>query len=51
MGWIVGMTILISMWVMHGENMRELKDFHDRLCKLEERYVHLMEKKLDKENK
>lgn len=50
MEWVIGLTILISMWAMHKENMREVKDFHGRLCKLEERYLMLMERKIqDKE--
>jgi DNA-binding ferritin-like protein (Dps family) len=30
-------------WVMHRENSKEMKDFHGRLCKLEEKYIQVMQ--------
>ena len=50
---IAGSTIGACFY-MHRENMREraertieLKDFHGRLCTLEERYLQMMQRYLD----
>lgn len=40
---IAGSTIG-SCWMMHRESTKEMKDFHGRLCTLEERYLQLMQK-------
>ena len=47
---IVGSTVG-SCWMMHRESSRELRDFHGRLCTLEERYLQLMQRILEKDNK
>lgn len=58
MDWFQVLTIAGSTigacWFMHRENVkmyrdfdREMRDFHGRLCTLEERYLHLMEKRFD----
>jgi hypothetical protein len=51
---IAGSTIG-ACWLMHKENKdlskeiaRESKDFHGRLCALEEKYIQIMQKHLDK---
>lgn len=33
---------------MHQESQKEMKDFHGRLCTLEERYIQLMQKMWEK---
>lgn len=33
---------------MHQENSKEMKDFHGRLCALEEKYIHMMERIMEK---
>lgn len=30
-------------WAMHRENSKEMKDFHGRLCRLEEKYIQIMQ--------
>jgi hypothetical protein len=55
---IAGSTIG-ACWVMHRENVRmhqeftkefgkEMKDFHGRLCALEEKYIQIMQRILEK---
>jgi hypothetical protein len=51
---IAGSTVGVC-WFMHRENMsmyhenaKELKDFHGRLCTLEERYLQMMQRILEK---
>ncbi len=51
---IAGSTIG-ALWYMHRENIKihqqqaqESKDFHGRLCTLEERYLQMMERLLEK---
>jgi hypothetical protein len=50
MDWIQVLTIAGSTigacWLMHRENAKETKDFHGRMCTLEERYFQLMQKML-----
>ena len=52
MDWLQVLTIagstLGALWFMHRESFREMKDFHGRLCALEERYFQLMQKYLEK---
>jgi len=59
MDWFQVLTIAGSTigacWVMHKENMKmhqesakEMKDFHGRLCVLEERYLQMMQRFLEK---
>jgi hypothetical protein len=50
---IAGSTIGAS-WMMHRENVKErderaleMKDFHGRLCTLEERYLQIMQRRLE----
>ena len=51
---IAGSTIG-ACWMMHKENRqlssefaRESKDFHGRLCHLEEKYIQMMQKAMEK---
>lgn len=51
---IAGSTIG-ACWMMHRENMaryvesyKETKDFHGRLCALEEKYIQMMQRILEK---
>jgi hypothetical protein len=50
MDWIQVLTIAGSTigacWFMHRESYREMKDFHGRLCTLEEKYRQMMERVL-----
>lgn len=41
-------SVVGSTWVMHRETNKEMKDFHGRMCTLEERYYQLMQKMLEK---
>lgn len=47
MDWVQVLTIAGSVigatWLMHRETFREMKDFHGRLCTLEEKYRLMME--------
>ena len=51
MNWLQVLTIAGStvgaLWWMHRETFKELKDFHGRLCTLEERYIQLMQRILE----
>ncbi len=54
---IAGATIG-SCWVMHRENLvrersrdQEMKDFHGRLCTLEERYLQMLQNILEGKKK
>lgn len=38
------LAIIISLWVFHKENSKEMKEFHGRLCTLEEKYINIMER-------
>lgn len=59
MDWLQVLTIAGSTigacWIMHRENIgigrnrdQEMKDFHGRLCTLEERYLQMMQKLLER---
>jgi hypothetical protein len=52
MNWLQVLTIAGSTigacWLMHRESYREMKDFHGRLCVLEERYQQMMQRILEK---
>lgn len=59
MEWLQVLTIsgstLAACWYMHRENIsmyrefeKETKDFHGRLCALEERYLQMMQRILEK---
>ena len=59
MEWVQVMTIAGSTigacWFMHRENIKmnkdvskEIKDFHGRLCRLEEKYIQMMQRILEK---
>lgn len=54
MEWYHALSILLPIaimhWVMHRENSKEMKDFHGRLCQLEERYIQLMQRIWEKGN-
>lgn len=54
----IGIPILISLWIMHRQSstemksfQTEMKDFHGRLCTLEERYLQMMQRIFEKEHK
>ena len=54
---IAGSTIGVA-WLMHRENLGlwrtshdEMKDFHGRLCTLEEKYRQMMERYLEERSK
>lgn len=62
MDWLQVLTIAGSTigacWYMHRENFKlwkestdEMKDFHGRLCTLEEKYIQMMERILEKKEK
>lgn len=44
MEWYQFLMLAIGIYVMHRENYKEQKDFHGRLCKLEEKYQQMMER-------
>lgn len=50
MDWIYVLTIssftIGAVWFMHRESYNEMKDFHGRLCRLEEKYIQLLEKEI-----
>lgn len=52
MDWIQVLTIAGSIigacWFMHRETVKEMRDFHGRLCTLEERYFQMMQRMLEK---
>lgn len=52
MDWLQVLTIAGSTigtcWFLHRESTKEMKDFHGRLCTLEERYLQIMQKMLEK---
>ena len=52
MDWLQVLTIAGSTigacWFMHRETSKEMKDFHGRLCALEERYLQMMQRILEK---
>ena len=54
MDWFQVLTIAGStigaVWFMHRETYKEMKDFHGRLCTLEERYLQMMQKYLESRN-
>lgn len=35
-------------WITHRETSKEMKDFHGRLCALEEKYIQMMERSMEK---
>lgn len=43
---IAGSTVGTA-WLMHRENSKEMRDFHGRLCTLEERYFQMMQRVLE----
>lgn len=43
---IAGSTVG-SMFYMHRQTTQEMKDFHGRLCTLEERYLQMMQRHLE----
>lgn len=47
---LAGSTIAAT-WIMHRETYKEMKDFHGRLCTLEEKYIQMMERILEKRDK
>ena len=48
MDWLQVLTIAGSTigacWFMHRESYKEMRDFHGRLCRLEEKYIQMMQK-------
>jgi hypothetical protein len=62
MDWLQVFTIAGSTigtcWFLHQkslgwwqESQREMKDFHGRLCRLEEKYIQMMERFMEKKGK
>lgn len=51
MDWIQVLTIIGSVggivWAMHRQTYNEMKDFHGRLCRLEEKYQQMMQRYLE----
>jgi len=41
------LAIIVSLWIFHKDNVKEMKDFHGRLCSLEEKYIQMMERFLN----
>ena len=46
MEWYQFFVLAIGIYAMHRENYKETKDFHGRLCTLEEKYIQMMERVL-----
>jgi hypothetical protein len=44
MEWYQFLMLIVGLYAMHRETYKESKDFHGRLCKLEEKYVQMMER-------
>ncbi len=49
MDWIAVLGVLLSLWFIYRDNAKnseeirnEMKDFHGRMCTLEERYIQMM---------
>lgn len=40
-------SVIGACWLMHRESFKEMKDFHGRLCTLEEKYHQMMERILE----
>lgn len=55
MDWPQAVFMVISfvgvVWAMHRENAKETKEFHGRLCALEEKYVQMMQRVLERKGK
>ena len=47
---IAGSTVG-ALWFMHRESYKEMKDFHGRLCRLEEKYIQMMQASLEEKKK
>ena len=43
--------LMITIKSAQRENAKEMKDFHGRLCTLEERYLQMMQRYLDEKNR
>lgn len=41
---VIVLPILIALWAISRESHREMKDFHGRLCTLEQKYIDMMER-------
>ena len=37
---------IAAIWIMHRDSYKELKDFQRRLCRIEEKYLQLLEKEI-----
>lgn len=44
MEWYQFFMLVGAIYAMHRENFKEYKDFHGRLCTLEEKYILMMER-------
>lgn len=51
MNWYEILGLVLAFYMMHRENQKmyrdlsnEMKDFHGRLCALEEKYIQMMER-------
>lgn len=48
MHWIQFSIVIAGIWAMHRENQKESKDFHGRLCDLQEKYIQIMKQFLER---
>lgn len=55
MDWFAVVGILLSVWaflimmyISNKESAKEMRDFHGRLCALEEKYIQMMREVLEK---
>jgi hypothetical protein len=52
MEWLQVLTIagsvVSAVYFTHRETMKEMKDFHGRLCALEQKYIDMMQRVLEK---
>ena len=44
-------SVIGAMWVMHQQTFNEMKDFHGRLCSLEEKYQQMMQRYFEEKKK
>jgi hypothetical protein len=55
MDWLQVLTIAGSTigacWLMHRESYKEMRDFHGRLCTLEEKYRQMIERYLENKDR
>lgn len=47
MEWYQFLGLIIAFYLMHRESTKETKEFHGRLCTLEQKYIDMMERVLE----